>query len=158
MSERTDPRDALERISWYLAFNEGREPSVNEIAEATGLSWATAQRYTIVLERVLRVCPSYTVDGSDIEVAESTIISELLETMEEEAVTVYLLNYAEVEGGPTEVVPRDKHEPFFEKYAAALDTAEELDWIERTEEGVRLTPTGVRVAGPLRSEIQNGIR
>ncbi|AFZ73797.1 hypothetical protein [Natronobacterium gregoryi] len=156
MSERTSPADAIERLCWILNYVDGDTQSLNSLAEKSDLSWATVRKYITIIETVQKVAPKITVGADGVEIgSRSKAMSDLIEDPVA-AFTVYLLTQAEMEGGANEPVDKALFEGVGEEFEDALEHANELGWVsESGEDRIKLTPTGIRVAGPARSEVEN---
>lgn len=158
MPERTSPKEALERLAWILNYHKGEKVSLNQIAEATGLSWATVQKYTKTIEFIQKIAPEIAVDNDGICVNRRTdIVSELFSD-QSTAVAVYLLEQAEIAGDPTQPLELSEHANILEKHDEAVDKIEELGWIEKTDNTIQLTPLGIQIAGSARSDVMNSNR
>lgn len=155
MAERTSPEDALELICWHLNYRQGETLSLNEVAEATGLSWATVHKYVHALETLQNLAPRITTDADGVHVGARTGPMNELFSEGASALAVYLLIHARPEEDATRPLAWADHAPTLAKYAGQLDKMESLGWIERDEDTIRLTPTGVRIAGPAYSEVKN---
>lgn len=156
MSERTSPVDAIKRLSWILNYVEDGPQSLNSLANQSDLSWATVQKYTAAIEVAQKVAPRIVTGSSGVEIgSKSRIISDLTEDPVA-AFTVYLLTQAEIRGGAGKPVDKASCEGLSEEFENVLTQAIDLGWVsEIDEERVKLTPTGVRVAGPARSNVEN---
>lgn len=158
MPERTDPPDALRRLSWCLNFHKGETVSLNQVSKSTGLAWATVKKYTQAIEGIQRIAPSIRSTADGIEVGSQNIA--LVDLFEEptRALAVYLLVQSQENGDATKEIELEDHAHLFEKHSEALEKMGSLGWIELTDESVSLTPLGVSIAGPIYSEISNGHR
>jgi hypothetical protein len=156
MSERTSPADAIERLSWILNYVGGDTQSLNSLAEQSDLSWATVRKYTATIETVQKVAPKIAADANGVEVgSRSRAMSDLIEDPVA-ALTVYLFTQAEMQGGANEPIDKALCEGVSEELEDALEHAIELGWVSEVDEGrIKLTPTGIRVAGPARSEVES---
>lgn len=158
MPERTDPIEALERISWHLNYHPRETLSLNQVANATGLAWATVRKYAKAIETIQRLAPQISTKSEGIKVGRRTNAMENLLTDPAPALAVYLFVHARKEGGPLEAMEVSEHANTLEKVPEAVEKMESLGWIDRDEEAIQLTPLGVQIAGPIYSEIQNGER
>lgn len=158
MPERTDPPDALRRLSWYLNFHKGETVSLNQVSKSTGLAWATVKRYTQAIENIQRIAPSIRSSADGLKVGSQSIA--LMDLFEEptRALAVYLLVQSRENGDATKKIEFSDHAHLLKDYSDALEKMESLGWVELTEECVSLTPLGVSIAGPIYSEISNGKR
>lgn len=156
MGERTDPSEALERVAWFLNYHEGDSLSINQIAEATNLSWATAHKYVHTLERLDRISPEITSESGEVTVDErAPAINELFRD-EAFALTIFIFDRALSQGdNVTTVVEYEPIADAFDDHEDLLNQIDSLGWVEQSSDGVCLTPQGVRVAGPARSRITN---
>lgn len=155
MSERTSPEDALELISWHLNYRQGETLSLNEVAESTGLSWATVHKYVNALETLQNLAPRITTDADGVHIGSRTAPMNELFSEGASALAVYLLVHTQSEEDATQPLALEDHASTLEKYSLLLDKMETLGWIERDEDTIRLTPTGVQIAGPTYSEVRN---
>jgi len=157
MSERTDPSDALERLAWTLNYREGETLSVNELANKTDLSWATAKKYTQLLERLSRISPS--IETTDDGVSVNSVGDNLacIRDRPETQLIVYLLTHAEFAGGAREPFSIENHRDVLSRYEETLSRLQDIGWVEvdENENTIRLTPTGLSQAGPARSKLRN---
>lgn len=158
MAVRTSPKVALERLALNLNYHVGEMVSLNRLAEETGLSWATVQKYTKVIETVQKLAPKITIEDTGVRVDRRTSIAASLFSDSSSALMVYLLEQAEIAGEPPQPLDRSEHTKMLEKYGEDLDTIGELGWIELTEDEIRLTPLGVQIAGTIRSDLLNSER
>jgi hypothetical protein len=158
MPERTDPIEALERISWHLNYHPRETLSLNQVANATGLAWATVRKYAKAIETIQRLAPQISTKSEGIKVGRRTKTMENLLSDPAPALAVYLFVHARKEGGPSEALEVSEHADTLEKVPEAVEKMESLGWIERDEEAIQLTALGVQIAGPIYSEIQNGER
>lgn len=158
MPERTNPPDALKRLSWYLNFHKGETVSLNQVSRSTGLAWATVKKYTQAIERVQRIAPSIRSTTDGIQVGSQNVALGDLFEQPTRALAVYLLVQSQENGDATEEIELADHEHLFEEHSEALEKMESLGWIDLNEEYVSLTPLGVSIAGPIYSEITNGNR
>lgn len=156
MNKRTSPTDAIERLSWVLNYVDDGSQSLNSLAEQSDLSWATVQKYIKIIETVQKVAPKIATDSDGVKVGSRSYgMSDLIEDPVA-AFTIYLFTQAEMRGGAGEPVDRALCEGLSEKFENSLQQAIELGWVtEVNDEQVKLTPTGMRVAGPARSEVEN---
>jgi len=156
MNERTSPTDAIERLSWILNYVDNGPQSLNSLAEQSDLSWATVQKYIKIIETVQKVAPKIATDSDGVKVgSRSHTMSDLIKDPVA-AFTVYLFTQAEMRGGAGEPIDRALCEGLSGKFENSLEQAIELGWVtEVDEEQVKLTPTGMRVAGPACSEVEN---
>ena len=145
----------MERITWHLNYHDGESVSLNHLAEATDLSWATVQKYTQALETISRITPKISVTDDGINVEEKAQNMEQLSLEEDLTTIVYILIHAEINGGPTEALEKESHQDFLQKYSKVLDELESVGWIERTSDTIKLTPKGVSIAARNRSEVRN---
>lgn len=156
MSERTSPADALERLSWILNYVDGDTQSLNSLAEQSDLSWATVQKYTTTIETIQKIAPKVAVTANGVEVGTRSKAMSDLTKDPVAALTVYIFTQAEMQGGANEPVDKALCEQVGEEFEDTLAHAIELGWVsEVSEDRVKLTPTGIRVAGPARSEVEN---
>lgn len=156
MSERTSPADALERLSWILNYADGDIQSLNSLAEQSDLSWATVRKYTTTIETIQKIAPKVAVTANGVEVGTRSKAMSDLTKDPVAALTVYIFTQAEMQGGANEPVDKALCEQVSEEFEDALAHAIELGWVsEVSEDQVKLTPTGIRVAGPARSEVEN---
>lgn len=155
MGERTSPTDAIERIAWNLNYYPGETVTLNKLADLTGLSWATVQKYTQLMEALGRILPRIDVTQDGVEVKHQSSNVASLHKQEDLAVLVYLIIQAEIKGDPTESLEIDEHADVLEQYPSTLQNLAEIGWIKRTEGKVKLTPKGVAIAGRTRAEVRN---
>jgi len=155
MSERTSPEDAMERIAWHLNYHEGEKVSLNQVSEATDLSWATIQKYTKALEVLNRISPELSVEEDGISVGKMSGNMGRLSDKKNVSVVVYVMLHAEIEGGVTKEISADEHADFFTKHEEEITELKRIGWLEETENGVKLTQKGIRIAGQAKSEVRN---
>lgn len=157
MKERTDASDALERLAWTLNYHENEPVSVNKLAEKTNLSWATAKKYTQVLERLSRISPGIKLgeDGISVNSVGENLAS--IRDRPETQLIVYLIIHAENNGGSVEPISIDEHRDVLDRYPTTIDNLEDIGWIAiNDQEGtIQLTPAGVAQAGQARSKLRN---
>lgn len=156
MSKRTSPTDAIERLSWILNYVDDGPQSLNSLANQSDLSWATVEKYITTIEAVQKIAPKIATSSNGVEVgSRSRTMSELTKDPVA-AFTVYLFTQAEMRGNAAEPVERTLCEGLNEEFEDALEHAIKLGWVtEVDDERIKLTPTGIRVAGPARSEVEN---
>ncbi|WP_147299477.1 hypothetical protein [Haloferax sp. Atlit-6N] len=155
---RTSPKDALERLSWHLNYHQNETVSLNQISEATGLSWATVHKYAQVIENVQKIAPQISLEESGLSVGhQSKIMAEAFKDPSS-ALAMYLLLHAEIEGGATFPIDKSEHQQVLEEFSDTLEKLEGLGWVESTDDEISLTQLGVQIVGPLRSEIKNTSR
>ncbi len=152
MGERTSPRRALEKIAWYLSYRRGEEVPLNQIAEATGLAWATVHKYTQALEQLQKLAPTISTGDDGIIVGRRSHNVENLFNRPAIALAVYVLENAGEDA--TAPISREEHEEVLGRYADELDKLSTAGWVDVTSDTVRLTPEGIRVAGPARSRVE----
>lgn len=159
MTERTSPTDAMERLSWILNYVDDGPQSLNALADQSDLSWATVQKYINTIETIQKIAPETSKSPDGVETgSKSRAISDLIQDPVA-AFTVYLFTQAEMRGSPAEPVDKQLCEGLDEEFENALEQAKELGWVtEVEEEKIKLTPTGIRVAGPAKSEVENADR
>lgn len=155
MSSRTNPAEALERLAWTLNYHRGETVSINQLAETADLSWATAQKYAQLLEVLGPIAPKVTTDEDGVTVRDIGTNLESIWEKKDTQLIVYLLVHAEIEGGPTEPLDYDEHYNVLHQYEETIERLDELDWIKREDDTIQLTPKGVSIAGPARSELRN---
>lgn len=157
MSERTDASEALERLAWSLNYHEGESISVNKLAKKTDLSWATAKKYTQVLERLSRIAPEVNREDDGVSVGSVGDNLACIRDRPETQVIVYLIIHAENKGGSIEPLPIEDHRDVLNRYDATIDHLVDIGWIEINGEQntIRLTPSGVAQAGQARSKLRN---
>lgn len=148
MSERTSPTDALELLSWHLNYHRGETLSLNQVAEATGLAWATVHKYLETIQEIQNVAPRVLMDADGVHIGSRTPGMEELFSQGASALAAYFLVHAQSEGNATHPIDWSDHARTLKKYTPLLEKMESLGWIERQEDLIRLTPTGVRIAGP----------
>lgn len=158
MSDRTSPRDALERLAWHLNFHHEETVSLNRLAEATDLSWATVRKYVEALETQQRVAPQISLTDDGVEVGDRSELVAGLFDDKVDALAVYLLVNARRDGNATNPIDKETHSPVLDRYQDALEELKRHGMVEDTDEGLRLTPKGVRAAGPRASDITSGER
>lgn len=157
MPERTDASEALERLAWTLNYHEDESISVNKLAEKTNLSWATAKKYTQVLERLSRIAPEIKREDEGISVSSVGDNLACIRDRPETQLIVYLITHAENSGSSVESIPIEDHRDVLDRYEATIDHLEDIGWIARDddEDTIRLTPAGVAQAGQARSKLRN---
>jgi Mn-dependent DtxR family transcriptional regulator len=157
MEERTNASEALERLAWTLNFHEDGPTSVNKIAEKTDLSWATAKKYTQLLERLSRIAPDVknTDEGIEVRSIGKTLAS--LRGQKEPLLLVYLITQAENKGKSTDPIAIATHQDVLSRYEETISELREIGWVNVEEGGgtINLTPTGVAQAGQIRSQLRN---
>ncbi|WP_231183527.1 hypothetical protein [Haladaptatus sp. DYF46] len=156
MPARTDPIEALERVSWYLNYHSGETLPLNRVAKATGLAWATVQKYTKAIETIQQLAPQISTDKEGIKVGRRTESMDDLLSDPAPALAVYLFVHAQQKGSPLEQLKFSEHGNTLD--TEILEKMESLGWIEMTGESVQLTSLGVQIAGPIYSSIQDGQR
>lgn len=155
MSSRTEPTDAIERLAWALNYHQGDSISINELAEKTGLSWATTKKYSQLLEVLNRISPDIDATSDGITVNK---IGENLDNLQQEKdlqLAIYILQHASINGESDDKIVKERHSDVLDKYSSTIEELEDNGWIECTEETIRITPKGASVAGPARSEYRN---
>jgi len=157
MDERTNASEALERLAWTLNFHDGGPVSVNNIAEKTNLSWATAKKYTQLLERLSRIAPEVKDSDEGIEVRSVGRTLAGLRGQREAQLLVYLITQAENKGKSTESIAIATHQDVLSRYEEIISELQEVGWVNIDEESgtINLTPTGVAQAGQTRSQLRN---
>lgn len=157
MTERTEASVALERLAWTLNFHEGETVSVNKIAEKTNLSWATANKYIQVLERLSRIAPELSRDDSGVLVKSVGDNLASIHNRTEIQLIVYLIIHAENKGGSIEPILIEEHTDVLARYDTTIERLLEIGWIEvnNEENSIRLTPAGAAQAGQARSKLRN---
>lgn len=156
MAQRTDPVEALERISWYLNFRQGDTLSLNKISEATGLAWATVQKYTKAIEIIQRLAPRISTTSEGVEVGRRTNSMQMFMADKAPSLAVYLFVQAQQKGAPTSELDISEHQEILNSNSEEIQKMESLGWIEKNEETIELTPLGVQIAGPAHSAFKNG--
>lgn len=153
MASRTGPVDALERLAWVLNVHHGETVSINQLAAESNLSWATARKYSSLLERLGTIAPSISVSdkGVSVESVGPAIMS--MGPQRDRLALLYLLTAAEAHGGLSEPVDRSDHEAVLSSFVEELASLETHGLIERTDETISLTPAGVSVVAPMRSKL-----
>lgn len=155
MSERTSPTDALERLSWALNTSTDGPQSLNELAKRASLSWATAKKYLQVIEMIQKIAPKISVKNDGVHIGER---SRMMEDMFEDsavALTTYLFVQAESKENPAQPMDLDVCTGLDEEFIDTLSQLEALEWASISDNEIRLTPMGIQVAGPARSELNN---
>lgn len=155
MSSRTEPTDAIERLAWALNYHQGDSISINELADKTGLSWATTKKYSQLLEVLNRISPDIDASSDGITVNK---IGDNLDNLQQEKdlqLAIYILQHASINGESDDEIAKERHSDVLEKYSSTIEDLEENGWIECTDETIRITPKGASVAGPARSEYRN---
>ncbi len=155
MSSRTEPTDAIERLAWALNYHQGDSISTNELANKTGLSWATTKKYTQLLEVLNRISPDIDVSNDGITVNQ---IGENLDNLKQEKdlqLAIYILQHASINGESDDTIVKEHHSNVLDKYSSTIKELEDNEWIECTDDTIRITPKGASVAGPARSEYRN---
>ena len=155
MNERTSPSDALERLAWHLNYHAGETVSLNRLSKTTDLSWATVQKYTQLLEALDRITPRVSVTSEGIEVRDRGRNLSRISSMKDIELAIYILIHAEINGGPTEPLSVDDHSEVLEHYGDTIKQLDDIGWIEHNNGEIRLTPQGIAIAGPARSELRN---
>ncbi|WP_143416485.1 hypothetical protein [Halobacterium hubeiense] len=157
MEERTNASEALERLAWTLNFHEDGLISVNKVAEKTDLSWATAKKYTQLLERLSRIAPEVEDVDEGIEVRSIGRTLASLRGQKEPQLLVYLITQAENKGKSTDPISIATHQDVLSRYEETISELREIGWVNVEEESdtISLTPTGVAQAGQIRSQIRN---
>lgn len=155
MSSRTDAENALERLAWTLNFHRGESISINKLANKTGLSWATAQKYTTLLEVLNRIAPRISVGEDGVTVRNVGENLKSLQKQKDLQLLIYLLTHAEIEGGPMEPLEIEEHSDVFRKYPETIEELKQLGWIEHSTSTIKLAPVGVAIAGPARSRVRD---
>jgi hypothetical protein len=155
---RTSSAEAIERIAWYLNYSQEDNVPVNQVAEATNLSWATVRKYAQAIESQQRIAPQLEVNSDGISVGQKPPTVGRLFSNSTRAFAVYLLNFAELEGEATEPISIEEHAEIFDEYSDAVEKMEGLGWIEIKGETIQLTPLGVRIAGSERAEVMDSSR
>jgi hypothetical protein len=155
MSARTSPTDSIEQIAWHLNYHDDETVSLNYISEATGLSWATVQKYTKMIEVLNRISPEMSVEDEGIKVERKSENLEKLPDGENLSVVMYVMIHAEMGGSVTQEITTDKHAQFFEEHEEKIGELEKIGWLEETENGTKLTQKGIRIAGQARSKVRN---
>lgn len=153
MAERTSPTDALEKLAWELSFHPGETLSLNQISESTGLAWATVRKYTRTLELLQKLAPTLRVREEGLQVGTRSDAMRDLFNQPASALAAYLFIHAKEAGDATEPLPWSRHEHALAKFGPVLERMEDLGWIDRDEETIRLTPLGVSIAGPTYNEV-----
>lgn len=158
MPERTSPTDALERLSWHLNYHQGETISLNQLANSTGLSWATVRKYVQAIEKQQKIAPQIASEEDGITVGRrSQLLAELFED-EQEAVALYILINARANGDATAPISTDTHASVLTRYTEVIEEMAESGLIERQDGEINLTPKGVRIAGPRSGEISGADR
>jgi len=147
----------MERIAWELNFHQGEEVSLNQLAESTDLSWATVRKYIQLLEDIQKIAPQIEFSEEGVYPGQRTQIVEDTFSNPESALVVYILIHSEIQGGATKEVDIQELEKAIED-TDVLKRMEQLGWIERSEDQVRLTSLGLRIAGKTRSKIESHTR
>jgi hypothetical protein len=145
----------MERIAWYLNYCSDETVPVNKIAEETGLSWATVRKYAQAIESQQKIAPKIEISDAGITVGRKSSSISRLFANPARAIAVYLLNNAELEGGATKPLSLEDHSEPLEYHEESVEKMEDLGWVERLENEIRLTPLGVQIAGSERSEVKN---
>lgn len=157
MESRTDASEALERLAWALNYQGEEAVSVNELADRTGLSWATTKKYTQLLEVLSRIAPEVKTEDDGITINKIGKNMESIRRERDQQLLLYLLVHAEANDGPTEPLDISQHQSVLSDYEETIDHLCDLGWIERdTDAGtIQLTPKGTSIAGSVRSELRN---
>lgn len=151
MSDEVTVRESLVQISWYLNYRDGEEVTVEEISEETGIPWAMVHNCLITLKKIQRLTPPIveTEDGYKVNSGDTLFEDAPVQLV------VYMLTQRKQKGEITEPFNIEKHS-YLKKNPEAVAEAESLGWIEWDgENSITLTPTGVKVAGPTHSELEN---
>lgn len=157
MESRTDASEALERLAWALNYQGEEAVSVNELADRTGLSWATTKKYTQLLEVMSRIAPEVNTEDDGITTNKIGKNMESIRREQDQQLLLYLLVHAEANNNPTESIDIGQHESVLGDYEETIEHLCSLGWIERDSNAgtIRLTPRGVSIAGSVRSELRN---
>jgi len=155
MTKRTSPTEAIKRLSWVLNYADEGPRSLNEISKKTNLSWATTRKYIQTIEDIQKIAPKISLEDDGVYVGKrSKAISELFEDPAI-ALMVYLLNQAEINGSPAETIEIEACKSLSTDVGSLITQLEALGWIELRDGAIKLTPKGIQVAGPARSDVNN---
>ena len=152
--------DTLEQLCWYLNYHTERSLDPVTIADETGLDWAEVYNAIILLERLQNTAPTveYDSDRRTVTVENGPDRIEGILRDPTLATVVYLFMYGKHHSGVTEPLILDEHSLFKDQnYQDGLTHAVELGWATVTEDTAAITSRGAGVAGPLYSQIQNGV-
>lgn len=157
MSSRTDASEALERLAWSLNYQGEEAISINELADRTGLSWATTKKYTQLLEILGRIAPEVNAEEDGVKINKIGPNMESIRRDRDQQLLLYLLVHAEANEGPTEPLEIAQHEAVLSDYEETIDHLSDLGWIKRDSDAgtIQLTPKGVSIVGSVRSELRN---
>lgn len=144
---RTPPAKAFEVLSLHLNFSAGSTVAINEVAKATGLAWATVQKYVTIMALVRKLAPDMDITEDGIRVGEAS--EAATSTMEDalDATVLYTFTHARKAGRPTgwvDLAHHTKLPPNLDLKQASL-----LEMIEVSGHRARLTSSGLAHANHL---------
>jgi hypothetical protein len=153
---RTSASDALEQLAWHFSFFPRRKLSINEVAEATGMAWATVRKFSGSLEELTYLMPAVTLDSDGVTVVNtserlSSIVSEPMS-----GAALYLFVHGRMNGSPSQSIPFARHRVFSETYGRGIEQLTLLGLAEAGNDSARLTPQGVSFASNLMGAIMAG--
>lgn len=140
---------------WYLNYRSGETVSVNELARSASVSWATAKKYAELLEAYNRVAPTVSVTSDGVEVVSPGHNLSLISSDRETQLLIYMLFSAELNGSSLSPISVSEHKKVIRHYSDIIDELGELGLIKCNDDKLQLTPQGISIAGPARSEIRN---
>lgn len=152
---RTNPSEALERLSMTLSYPRREPISINELSEKTDLSWATTKKYVKLLETLGRIAPKVSVNENGVTPKEVGENLYDIGDQEDIQLVIYLFTHSKIQGSPAAPLDVEDHRDVLGQYEGTIDELVELGWIEHTGDSISLTPEGVSIAGPAYSRIRN---
>lgn len=142
-AQRTSPADALLNVAQWLNFHSGSTVSINELARATGLAWATVRKYVDVLQRLQFALPGLQLAKDGVQVDHRGLAFEeaLSSPVTRNVFALWMLQRVhDLEQG----IPATRLDLEDE-----LKDLESLGFVVRTEKGCLLTDAGYSLANSI---------
>jgi hypothetical protein len=151
--DRTSPADALELLAWHLNYFPGQPLSMNELANATGLAWATVRKYAQLLETLEKITPEVRILKGKAQVEDRNRIMTELFRRPLPAAALYLLIHGRAKGDPLGPFSLPEHPAFASQFSETLQRLVKLGLAQAQGDVIRLTPAGATLAEDARNEI-----
>jgi hypothetical protein len=150
---RTGSTEALDALAWHFNFFPGKTMSVNEVAEATGMAWATVRKFASSLEDLRVLAPELEIkpDGILVRKASPRVARVTSEPMSTAA--LYLHIHARLLGNPSHPILLSQHKAFAENFSNPLKELVSLGLAEMESGSVKLTAQGISFASNLLESI-----
>lgn len=143
--------DSIRKVSWYLNFRSDEEISVKDIANETGIDFATTYNCITILEETQRLAPLIDFDENGIVTVYNRNEDENNNTefvVEDVAVksVLYIFVIRKYEKNIEKQIKISEHS-VLEDLEDGVQSALKLGWLENVDsDTVRLTPDGIRIA------------